>query len=428
MVANRVRTLERGNLMDPGIDLDDPRTLLRDDVLDDPRAFYDRLRKDAPVWQIPGQDTFLISDPGLIKEAVGRTDDFSSNIVSLLHNDGTGCPVAFRISSYRDPIQVFSTADPPDHTRHRKLVQPHLSPGSVAELDPAVRAIVDRFLEGVLARERVDVVSTFCDPVPAQTVCSLLGLPADDVDRVLQFAYATGSLLDGVTDLDGMNRAATGAIELGIFVHTRFEEELAKVPDDRGGLLGVFAGMFEAGEVTKDEVSSMLTVFVTAGSETTASLMATAIEILAHDEELQERLRRDPAGIPDAIETFLRKDGPFQFHYRFVPADTSIGGVAIPAESRVMLMWAAANRPAPESTQQDHADGDERRPAPHFAFGRGIHFCIGAPVARMETRIGLEQLLASTKSFRIDPDNVMVRRPSIFIRRHATLPLLIERA
>ena len=381
--------------MNAPIDLNDPKTLLRDDVLDDPHSFYDLLRKEAPVWQIPGQDTFLISDPNLIKEIVGRTDDFSSNIVSLLHNDGNGCPVALRFSTYRDPSHVFATADPPDHTRQRKLVQPHLSPGAMAELEPAVRAIVDRSLESVLATEQVDIVSTFSDQVPAQTVCSLLGLPDDDVAQVLHFTFATGMLLDGVTDLEGMAQGAAAALELGAFVQTRFDGELAKAPEDRSGLLGVFAGMFEAGEVTMTEVGSMLLVFVTAGSDTTASLMATAIETLAEDQGLQERLRRDPSGIPDAIEMFLRENGPFQFHYRYVPADTMIGGVAIPAESCVMLMWAAANRPAPGSKEQETADKEEERLVPHFAFGRGIHFCIGAPVARMETRIALEQLLAS---------------------------------
>ncbi|MCX6511160.1 MAG: cytochrome P450 [Actinobacteria bacterium] len=413
--------------MNAPIDLNDPKTLLRDDVLDDPHSFYDLLRKEAPIWQIPGQDTFLISDPNLIKEIVGRTDDFSSNIVSLLHNDGNGCPAALRFSTYRDPSHVFATADPPDHTRQRKLVQPHLSPGAMAELEPAVRAIVDRSLESVLASEQVDIVSTFSDQVPAQTVCSLLGLPDDDVEQVLHFTFATGMLLDGVTDLEGMAQGAAAALELGAFVQTRFDGELAKAPEDRSGLLGVFAGMFEAGEVTMTEVGSMLLVFVTAGSETTASLMATAIETLAEDQELQDRLRRDPSGIPDAIETFLREDGPFQFHYRYVPADTMIGGVAIPAESCVMLMWAAANRPAPSSKEQETAEAEEQRLSPHFAFGRGIHFCIGAPVARMETRIALEQLLASTKLFRLDPANLMTRRPSIFIRRHQTLPLIIER-
>jgi len=409
-----------------GFDLRDPGLLLRPDVLDDPRPLYDTLRREAPVWQIPGQGTFLVSSPALIREAVGRPDDFSSNIVSLLHDDGNGCPVPFRISTYRDPIHVLSTADPPLHTRHRKLLQSHLSPAAVANLEPAISAIVDSYLSPVLAAGRLDIVAAFSDPVPARTVCELLGLPAEDVPRVLAFTLGTGALLDGVTDLDGMGRAVTSAMELTVFVKGRLDEALARPPSERIGILGVFVDQIHAGEVTEDEVCSMLTVFVTAGSETTASLIATAIETVARDRDLQDRLRRDPAAIPSAIEDILRSNGPFQFHYRYAPADTTLGGTDIPAHSRVLLMWAAANRPAPGASEIPAAEVGGRGPAPHFAFGRGLHFCIGAPVARLESRVALEQLLARTSSIELDPAHPPTRRPSIFIRRHATLPVVVE--
>lgn len=407
-------------------DLNDPGVLLRADVLDDPGPFHDHLRRTAPVWQIPGQDSFLISDPTLIKEAVGRTEDFSSNIVSLLHDDGHGCPVPYRISNYRDPIHVFSTADPPEHTRHRRLVQPHLSPGAVAELEPEVVRIIDEQLALVLEAGRLDIVAAFSDVVPARTVCVLLGLPEEDSAEVIRFTLGTGALLDGVTTIDGMGAAATSAIELAIHMHQRVDEMLERAPQDRRGMLGVFADQLEAGDVSRDEVSAMLTVFVTAGSETTASLMATCIETLARDRQLQDRLRAEPALIPNAIEHILRDSGPFQFHYRYTPADTSIGGVDIPAHSRVLLMWAAANRPAPDAEVEQF--DLEARPLPHFAFGRGLHFCIGAPVARMETRLALERLLATTASIELDPASPPTRRPSIFIRRHATLPVVVEKA
>jgi cytochrome P450 len=415
-------------------DLNDPSMLLRADVLDDPRPFYDHLRRVAPVWQIPGQDTFLVSDPALIKEAVGRTDDFSSNIVSLLHDDGNGCPVPYRISNYRDPIHVFSTADPPEHTRHRRLVQPHLSPAAVADLEPEVVRIIDEQLALVLDAGRLDIVAAFSDMVPARTVCVLLGLPDEDSAKVIEFTLGTGALLDGVTTLDGMGAAATSAIELAVHMHQRMDEMLARAPQDRRGMLGVFADQLEAGEVNRDEVSAMLTVFVTAGSETTASLMATCIETLARDRQLQSRLRAEPELIPNAIERILRNSGPFQFHYRYTPADTSIGGVAIPVHSRVLLMWAAANRPASNASNAFDAPevGEvldlEARPLPHFAFGRGLHFCIGAPVARMETRLALERLLGATAAIELDPQSPPTRRPSIFIRRHATLPVVVEKA
>ena len=104
------------------IDLSDPRLLLRPDVLDDPTAFHDALRAQAPVWQVPGQDSYLVSDPRLVREAVGRPEDFSSNLTSVLHDDGTGCPVAFRMARPGDPVHVLSTADPPVHTRHRRVL------------------------------------------------------------------------------------------------------------------------------------------------------------------------------------------------------------------------------------------------------------------------------------------------------------------
>lgn len=408
-------------------DLSDPRLLLRDDVLDDPRPFYDTLRRQAPVWPIPGQDTFLVSDPALIREAVGRTEDFSSNIVSVLHDDGHGCPVAHRISGYRDPIHVLATADPPDHTRHRRMVQPHLSPAALADLEPAVEQIVDDHLAPVLEARRLDIVAAFSDPVPAHVICELLGLPATDVPTVLRLTLGTGALLDGVTDTEGIAEAGESAMELGMFSHGRLQESLALPSEERSGILGWLADRIDAGELTEVEVLSMLTVFVSAGSETTASLLATAIETLGRDPELQERLRRDPEGIPDAIEVMLRENGPFQFHYRYTPADTSLGGVDIPAQSRVLLMWAAADRPAP-GTPDELPEGEPAKLSPHFAFGRGIHFCIGAPVARLEARVALTRLLASTRSIALDPDSPPTRRPSIFIRRHATLPVVIAPA
>jgi cytochrome P450 len=187
----------------------------------------------------------------------------------------------------------------------------------------------------------------------------------------------------------------------------------------------VFSSQIESGEVTAGEVGDMLVVLVSAGSETTASLIATTIATLAQDPELQQHLRAHPEDLPGALERILRADGPFQFHYRYAPGDTELGGVSIPARSRVLLMWAAANRPAPGDSSPPVV-GADRGPAPHFAFGRGLHFCIGAPVARLEARIAIERLLEATDHFELDPELREVRRPSIFIRRHAELPLRVR--
>jgi cytochrome P450 len=408
----------------PRLDLNDPTLLLHADVLDDPRPFHDALRRHAPVWQIPGQDTFLVSDPLLIREAAGRPDDFSSNLVSLLHDNGNGCPVAMQITKYRDPIHVLATADPPIHTRHRRLLQPHLSPVVVASLEPKVRTFADEYLSAVFAEHRVDFVQMFSDPLPVRTVCELIGLPHGDVPKIVQIVLDTGALLDGVTTPDRIQPAAESALALTVYVHEHLKAMLARRATERVGLLGVFSAAIESGDITEDEVRDMLITLVSAGSETTASLIATSVATLACDQDLQDRLRADPERIPDAIEEILRADGPFQFHYRYAPADTTLGGVDIPAHSRVLLMWAAANRRGPGAP--DPVDG--RGLPPHYAFGKGLHFCIGAPIARLEARVALEQLLARTTSVRLDPDRPPTRRPSIFIRRHRTLPVILREA
>ncbi len=289
------------------------------------------------MWQIPGQDTFLVSDPRLIRDAVGMPDDFSSNLVSLLHDDGSRCPVAYPIAPFRDPIHVLSTADPPLHTQHRRLLQSHLSPATVAGFEPVVTAIVEELLAGVLSAGQVDVVATFSDPVPARAICEVIGLPSTDAPDVLRFTYGLGPLLDGVTLAEEMASAMTSAIELAVFVQGRLDAALQQPAGERPGLLAVLAEGIEDGALTRDDARNILVVLVTAGSETTASLIATAVETLARDTELQTELRRHPERIPEAIEDILRADGPFQFHYRYTPADTILGGISIPAQSRVLL-------------------------------------------------------------------------------------------
>lgn len=407
------------------VDLTDPRILLRDDVVEEPRAFHDALRAEAPVWQVPGQDTFLVSDPALVRAAVNRPDDFSSNLVSLLHDDGSGCPVAFHMAAPGDPVHVLATADPPVHTRHRKLLQAHLSPAAVAAFEPAISLIVEDQLGVMLdgASGPVDAVATFSDPIPARTICEVIGLPDADASRLVTLVGDTGALLDGVTLHDEMSAAMHAAMELTGYVDDHLGLALAQPSSDRRGLLGVFADRIQAGEVTAGEARDMLVVLVSAGSETTASLLATTIATLAGDPSLQRHLRRHPDEIPVVLERILRDDGPFQFHYRHVPADTELGGTRIPAGSRVLLMWAAANRPVPGDSAP--VVDPERGPAPHFAFGRGLHFCIGAPLARLEARLAIERLLARTEHVELDPDLPVVRRPSIFIRRHAQLPLRV---
>lgn len=402
-------------------DLDDPGLLFRADVLADPRPLYAELRRRAPIWKLAGHDTFLVSEPALIRDVVARTDDFSSNMVSMIHRSSDGGAAPFAMLPFGDPNNVLAVADPPDHTRHRRLLQTHLSPAAVAELEPAARKLTVERIAPLVAAGHGDAVAQLADPIPAAMICKLLGLPTSDADRLVPYVLGVGELLDGLADEDGMTRAGLAAMELAGYAAATLDQQRARPPCDRSPLVNAMVEGIDHGEITADEGVGMLVQLFTAGTETTQSLTATAIDLLARDADRQAALRADPSGIPDALEDILRVDGPFQFHYRWTPHDTRLGDRNVPAGSRVLLLWSAANQ-----TIDHDADDRASRPSPHFAFGRGIHFCIGAALARLEARVMIEELLAHTASFSLDPRHPPIRRPSIMLRRHGALPIRLD--
>lgn len=407
------------------LDLTDPKLLLHPDILANPRPLYDKLRREAPVWGIPGQDSYLISDPALIREVVTRTSEFSSNLVSVLHRDSSGGLCGYDVTPFGDPVNILATADPPVHTRHRKLLQPHLSPQAISRVAPVLFRIVDEQLGPLLADGRGDIVSTFSDAVPARTICEVIGLPQADAPRLVEWVSGIAAMLDGLTDLDGMNQAAQDALDLLVYVQQKVDAAIQGPLDDQERLLAVLADAIRTGIVNADEARDLVVLLINAGIETTSSLLSTAVTTLAERPDFQSHLRSHPEDIPAAIEDLLRDDGPFQFHYRWATTDATVGDRRIPGHSRVLLMWAAANRPSSGGPTDTPADSQESQ-APHFAFGRGIHFCIGAHLARLEGRVAIELLLARTAAFALDPERPAQRRPSIFLRRHTNLPILVE--
>ncbi len=409
-------------------DLADPGLLFRDDVLDDPTALYAVLRAEAPVWEIPGTATFVVTSAELVNEAVARPDDFSSNLASLVYRGAGGRPAVFDMAPLGDATHVMATADPPVHTAHRKLLQPHLTPACVGRLADDVTAMVDELLAPLLAEGAGDLVAALADPLPMRVIARVIGLPEEDTPRLLRLVLDTDEILAGVVDEERMQRAAASAMETGVYL----AEHLARAIERHDGrddtLLDVTAGAVATGEMTFEEVCGALVQILSAGSETTTSLVAQAALVLAGDRHLQDRLRADPALVGPFLEEVLRTDGPFRFHYRTTRAATSLGGVAIPAGARLLLMWAAANLDAAAYDDPTHLDVDRPLAKGHLAFGRGIHFCIGAPLARLESRIAIERLLASTTAVSLDPSIPPRHLPNIFLRRLSQLGISVRTA
>ena len=383
-------------------ELEDPTVLFSHSVLDDPRPLYKRLRAGAPLWRLPDGTTFLVCAPELIGEIAGRVEDFSSNLVSMVRRGADGGVVEQDMLPYRDPNHVLAVADPPDHTRQRKILQPALSASRVARLEPFVRELAGNCLQQMLRDGRGDMVAGLAEFVPAAAICRLLGLPFDEAARLIPQVISVGALLDGLVDDPAVLHAAQAAVTLSEYAAEHLERQAGLAEDQRAQVFNALIKAREQGEITTTEIVGILIQFFTAGTETTQSLIATTVERLARDPREQTRLRENVEAIPAALEEVLRDDGPFQFHYRWTPEATELAGTRIPAGSRLLLMWAAANQPedgARDSQNSDFrgrpnglSDADSRagRPASHLAFGRGIHFCIGAALARMEARVVIE--------------------------------------
>ena len=393
--------------------------------LDDPYPLYDHLRREAPVWQVPGTRTWLVTSWSLVAEATARPEDFSSNLTALLVSDADGRPAEFDMTALGTAIDVLATADDPSHAAHRRVVFPHLVPARVAGMEGELRALFAQLWPTRPAGARVEWMSAVADRMPLTVVATLIGFPADDVPQLLRWAYDGTELLSGVASLDRMVVLGESATAHGAYLAARFAEARSDPGPD---LLGDLARAADAGAFGDNEVMAMLVQLVGAGGESTAGLIGNAARLLAEDPVLQEVVRADPELVVPFLEEVLRFESPFRGHYRVVRRPATLGPASLRAGDHLVLHWGAANRDPEAFDDPDRIVIDRRERHPHLAFGRGLHFCVGAPLARLEARVAISELLARTRSFRLDPDDAPQWVPSIFVRRHERLPLIVEAA
>jgi cytochrome P450 len=176
------------------------------------------------------------------------------------------------------------------------------------------------------------------------------------------------------------------------------------------------------------EALTILHTLLSAGGESTTSLLGNAVRLLVEHQDLQEHLRQNAELIPTFVEEALRLEPPFRYHMRFATRDTTLGGVDIPAGATVLLLWGAANRDTAEFERPDEIDLQRRVPRHHVAFGRGLHHCVGAPLARVEARSVLTVLLERTSSITLAPEQAPRWVNSLMVRRHDRLPLRLVSA
>jgi cytochrome P450 len=252
----------------------------------------------------------------------------------------------------------------------------------------------------------------------------VIGFHDPDVEQIRRWMFEGSRLVGGLMTLDQMATLSGEAAGLVPWTVGQLDAALASARD--GDVLSAAAAAVRDGKLTHDEASFTLMVLVGAGAETTTSLIGIAIGLLADHPELQDELRAEPAKVPAFIEEVLRFESPFRYHPRTAARAVEFGGVEIPEGALVLLLWSSANRDAAVFEEPDEIKIDRRNAHLHFGFGRGIHHCVGAPLARLEARVVLTKLLERTTSFALDPDRSQRWSDSVWIHRHEELPLVLD--
>lgn len=394
-------------------------------TIENPYAFYEALREEAPLFKPKGADCYYLSRYEDIKQVAMDPDRFSSNIVAILLAGGSG-----RLSTFvpprlpMAPPDVLALQDPPVHRIQRKIATAGLGKGFVQVLEPQVRALVDRHLDDVLRAREVDWMDAFAFRIPIALTLDILSIPRDDAMQVKSWADEAISLLSGVNTRWELAKKVWNGF--GFFKWCRVQLEDAERREAQPGfMMGALIDAVREGVMSRREAAATVLQIIIAGSDSSASLMGSMVRLLAQNPDVQQELRRHPELIPAFVEETLRLESPFQGHFRKTKVPVELHGQALPANERIMLLWASGNRDARKWPNPSEIDLRREGARQHLGFGYGIHLCLGAPIGRMEGRIALEQLLARTDWVELNGAD-FPHRQSVFVRTLERLPIKVH--
>lgn len=369
----------------------------------DPYVVFDALRRDDPVHWSRAHRAWLITRYADVSAAFANKAFSNDRVRPVLAkqqakraeaggDDGRPASASERVLALMSGWMVVS--DPPEHTRLRKLAAGAFKGQRIAVMDAQITALVDELLEEFLrgTGER-DLISEVAYPLPATVIATMLGAPPSDRDLFREWsdelalvAFGTG----GAARAERHERALRGLSEMDAYFRSLVAQRRAEPGED---MLSAMMSTDESDDkLSDDELVAMCALLLFAGHETTTNSIANAMLALLRNPDALAALRADPSLLNTAVEELLRYDGPIKVINRWVVAETELGGRTISPGERVHLVLASANRDPDKFTDPDTLDLT-RSPNPHVAFGKGIHACIGAQLARMETRIAVGRIV-----------------------------------
>ena len=410
----------------------------------DPYPLYKRLRDDEPVHFEAALNVHVVTRYDLVREVIRDTATYSSRYDEFL---GASQVVMFQSASPAAQQKLMTiaaemtqtpptmlTLDEPDHTRYRSLVNKLFTAGQIRQAQESVQAVIDQTVDGLVSSNEAngscDFIKGFADPVPLRIIGDRLGIPADEESRSF-FDHAATQAASALrlTPLDGdalVERAQT-ALDLQRFLIGVVEARRAQPADDMITILANSRLEDEDRLLTHGECLSVLNQFLVAGHETTSSAFGWGMLLLCQNPEVQDELRGDEKLIKVFCEEILRLEAPVQGLPRLVTQDTELGGYPLKAGDMIMIRYGAANRDERQFEDPDTLNVHRAKAGSQLAFGAGVHFCIGAPLARQELNLGFATLLERGKNFRLSDGAEFPQSEASFILRNLPhLPLTFD--
>jgi cytochrome P450 len=374
---------------------------------DDPYPVYAWLRDEAPVHFVVDRDLWVLSRFEDVQAAVSDPATFSSEQGISLGGVGTGRFV---------PPNLL-TLDPPRHDQLRRLVSRAFTPRTISDLEPRIREVTRDLLDELVVEGRLDWMDVAA-ALPTIVIAELLGVPAGDKEMFRTWVEEVVTL--DPSDLQNRKGGGIGILDLFAYLQKVIDERVTERRDD---LVSALLDAEVDGEhLAPEEVLGFTLVLLAAGFETTKNLLGSIAWLLHEHPEVRTRLVADPASIPAAVEESLRFESPVIGLARTTTRDVVVRGVPIPAGAKVQMHYASANRDD-RAFVDAHVFDIDRTDQRHLAFGHGIHFCLGAALARLEAKVAMEELLGRFPHYRVE---TTVRMPSAYIRGFASLPLATE--
>jgi cytochrome P450 len=351
----------------------------------DPYPTYEWLREEAPVYYNERLDFWALSRFVDVLAALHDTATYTSSLGVALEDDGQGAS--------KSMIHM----DPPDHTQMRKLVAQRFTPRRIAELEPTVREWARQLLAKLDGHDRFDVVTDYAGLLPATVISVMLGIPEEEHEHVRVWTDDYLTRPEDRIDQSLESRAAEGKL-----VQLAASVAAARRAAPTQDILSLLVTMEYRGEpLTDAEVIGMCMLLIAGGHETTAKLIAHGVRLFGRHPAQREAVIDDPGLMPQAVEELLRFTSPTQFMTRTTTRDVEVRGQVIPVGSKVALLLGSGNRDPREFERPD--EFDIFRPNPRIlAFGHGAHVCLGAAVARLESRVALEEFLDRFTEYEID--------------------------